>query len=529
MRSFNSFKATLMGTPWFYFLISIYPLLFLWVYNKTQIDPAEVIRPLIITIISSGILFFILYFIFREFFKAGLFGTLLLILFFSYGQVYYWIRNLSGDVTASRHRILIIVYAILLLAGTWLVVKWWSKLKRLKNVLNFVSLILVILPIIQLCIYYISISAAVRQLTSEPSIASIPAKKDLPDIYFILLDTYMRSDAMLQDLGYDNSAFINELRQKGFYVADCSRPNYDSTEQSLITTFNMNYLSDLISEHPNLADNNFYGVYIKNSEVRKQLDKLGYITVAFRTGYTWTEIENANVFLGLDRSPISSKYVHPFEEMYLKSTAGLLIIDINAKLHISQYFLKKNFAADNPNLPAPDFPYQGHVKTALFVLDQLPNVVSITGPKFVFAHIMVPHQPYVFAPDGSLLTDPGYWSGDFAGPINSEFRRKGYISSVQFINNRILPILGKIISDSNLPPIIVLEGDHGLIDHNRNTNLLAFYLPDGYEALYPSITSVNSLRLIMDEYVGADYPLLPDISYDLEGKIAPETYPGCMH
>ncbi len=44
--------------------------------------------------------------------------------------------------------------------------------------------------------------------------------------------------------------------------------------------------------------------------------------------------------------------------------------------------------------------------------------------------------------------------------------------------------------------------------------LNAYYLPGHNDLLYPTISPVNTFRLIFDTYLGADYPLLKDISYD---------------
>jgi hypothetical protein len=516
----KSIKIVLARIPWFYFLFSLYPLLFLWAYNKIQINATEVIRPLAISIIAAVLIFGILWIIFRSAFKAGLHGTLILILFYTYGRVYYWIRNISGDASASRHRILLVAYGIVFLAGTWLILKWWEKLKRIQTYLSITALVLVIIPVIQLGTFYLSMYLANRQLAVTSKATAVATGPKFPDVYFIVLDEYMRSDAMLKDLGYDNSSFINKLRKMGFYVANCSRPNYGSTEESLPTTLNLNYLPELKKLNPSISQKAFEGFYLQNNEVRMQLEKLGYITVAFRTDFPWTEIKNAGVYFDLDPSLNRTDYIHAFEDMYLKSTAGLALIDLNNQYHISQYLIEKNLT---------DFPYKGHVVTALSLLKQLPTVSTIPGPKFVFVHILIPHGPYVFAPDGSLLTDTGFYGGDLGAPINNQYQQKGYLNGVQFIDNRIAPVLNKIITTSSVAPIIVLEGDHGLSGSNRFTNLLAYYLPNGYKFLYPSITPVNSFRLIMDEYFGANYSLLPNISYDNKNTVVPETYPGCTH
>ena len=168
-----------------------------------------------------------------------------------------------------------------------------------------------------------------------------------------------------------------------------------------------------------------------------------------------------------------------------------------------------------------------HIISTLFILDHLTDVPAIAGPKFTYVHLFIPHYPYVFGPDGEILTDPGYYSGDRGGAVNTTYEDSGYVNQIQYIDKRIAPILQTIISKSKNPPIILLMGDHGLVDNNRKTDLLAYYLPKGNGKLYPSISPVNSFRLIFDEYFGANYPLLPDLTYISDTATAPDTYPNC--
>ena len=47
-----------------------------------------------------------------------------------------------------------------------------------------------------------------------------------PDIYYIILDGYARQDTLKEFYKYDNSAFMDGLAARGFYVAAESRSNY---------------------------------------------------------------------------------------------------------------------------------------------------------------------------------------------------------------------------------------------------------------------------------------------------------------
>jgi hypothetical protein len=321
----------------------------------------------------------------------------------------------------------------------------------------------------------------------------------------------------------------------GFYVASCGRPNYTFTYGSISALLNMRYIplayaNDVWSEFSN---NGFWSI-LKNDEVRQQLKSVGYKTVAFQEEYPILEFNDSDVLIGTNHPAINSIYLYPFEVMYKQSTALIILNALDPKGKISQYFQKKpvgpktnsvdlsGFSGANRDLVAT------HVISTQFILDHITDVPAIAGPKFTYIHLFIPHYPYVFGPDGEIMTDPGYYSGDRGSAINRTYEEKGYINQVQYIDKRIVPILQTIINKSKNPPIITLMGDHGLNDANRQTVLLAYYLPgNGAAKLYSTISPVNSFRLIFDEYFGANYPLLPDQSYISDIETAADAYPDC--
>jgi len=74
--------------------------------------------------------------------------------------------------------------------------------------------------------------------------------------------------------------------------------------------------------------------------------------------------------------------------------------------------------------------------------------------------------------------------------------------------------------------IIILQGDHGpgafynMLEldnscvYERFSILNAYYFPNGdYQLLYPSVTPVNSFRVVLNRYFGAQLDLLEDRSY----------------
>jgi hypothetical protein len=277
----------------------------------------------------------------------------------------------------------------------------------------------------------------------------------------------------------------------------------------------MDYLPNLGGYLEELGTDDIW-ILLKQSRVRRLLEAAGYKTVAFDTGYEWSNLRDADIYLSLGSDSYSLQQVTPFEAMLIKSTALLILTDSQAQ------FLQSKFKGVN-------FPFSDHVRSQNFILEQIPLISADPEPTFAFIHLLVPHVPFVFAPDGSVVDDPLFYNGKLAWPGDDVHRTLGYANQVEFIDRRMVEITGKLLSESDTPPIIVIMGDHGLLGDNRYEILNAYYLPgDASEALYPSITPVNSFRIIFDKFFGTNFGLLPDVSTDQAGQPVPETSPGCL-
>jgi hypothetical protein len=66
-----------------------------------------------------------------------------------------------------------------------------------------------------------------------------------PDIYYIVLDSYSRDDILKDMIGFDNSNFLNSLRERGFFIPKCAYSNYDSTARTIASVLNLQYLDTL--------------------------------------------------------------------------------------------------------------------------------------------------------------------------------------------------------------------------------------------------------------------------------------------
>ena len=511
-------------------LFTIYPILALLATNIVEVEIKIVTRPLLISLAGTVIVLLIVRLVLKDWRKAALVTTLLLVLFFSYGHLYQLLRSIpSVGMDIGRHRYLIVVYLTVFAIGLWLILKKMGDISKITQALNSMGIVLLIFPLFRITNYSLNVSTG-RRMSDEFATTSrqldIPDSGILPDIYYIILDTYTRADALQDDFGFDNSPFLEELKLIDFYIADCSRSNYSFTEASVTTTLNMEYLPELNNILTEFGlDENDVWLLLKHSRVRNQLESIGYSTVAFETGYEWSCIEDADVYLSLSSDPYSIQLLDPFEAMLIKSTAALILTDFQNRSYSAQT------SVVTEQISEINFPYSGFAQRQLFILDQLPRIASFPGPNFVFVHILIPHAPRIFGPDGEILTDTGYYGGKGGAAINREYFRRGYVNEVRFINSRLLDIVKTIIAQSRIPPVIIIQGDTGVSKGNRLQILNGYYFSGKDNSiLYSSITPVNSFRVVFDTYFGTEYGLLPDESFldDDTRKNVPETSPACI-
>jgi len=307
----------------------------------------------------------------------------------------------------------------------------------------------------------------------------------LPEVYYIILDGYPRQDMLLKYHKVDISDFINNLEAMGFYIPSCSLSNYAMTNLSLASSLNMNYLEGL--------NQNIHAIdlpkSIIDSGMRQFLQGLGYKTVSIDSGIWFTELQDADYYVYENQPIVNSffdfKRLSEFEVLFLRTTVLLTLEESKAAW--------LDTLTQNPRKVGYD--------RILFEFDQLEKAPALPEPKFVFVHIVAPHSPpFMFNADGALVES------------NSTYQGLG--DELQYLNKRTLEAVQAIIAKSKNPPVIIIQGDHGLDNEVRMANLIAYYFPNGgAKVLYPTITPVNSFRLVLDTYFGQKLPLLPDVSY----------------
>lgn len=478
-------------------LFALYPILALYAHNIIEIHISTIYRSLALTLLGTILLFYVAKRAFKNAAKASLFTTLCTLSFFSYGHVYNAAENVNGlGFNFARHRFLAPTWFLVFFIAIVILSRMNKPLSGLIGAVNIAAIIINIFPAYQIIYYHIS----TQRIGIPPVLAqqfNLPSGQGPPDIYYIILDAYGRDDALLEDHGFNNSSFLKALEDQGFFIGYCSRSNYNHTKTSLLTSLNMDYAGNLIDIDEVVQANKRggFGVLIKQSAVRQILEGLGYKIIAFETGFNWTEIEDADVFLKPPAIGFAANvpFVQPNKfDILLARTSGVVLLMEGSPLFDEVVSAGRDQIDDK------------HRQRVLFTLDQLEQMPSTPGPKFVFAHIVSPHPPFVFGPEGQEAL-PGVPS------------KVSYINQVSYLNERVEDIVKQILANSDVPPIIIIQGDHGSSDsvtHNRLKILNAYYLPGrGNANLYPGISPVNTFRIVLNMYFGGNLPLLEDLSY----------------
>jgi hypothetical protein len=504
------------------FLFAILPILFLYSHNLGQLTLSDLPLPLLTASTASLLLFLLLWLILRSGLQAALLSTLFWIWFFSYGHLQVLLtsaRRAQPGFSFAGAWYFLAAYGLLLLVSAFFLIRMRRGARTLSSALNFAAVALVMWHTLAIGGYEIKRARGNRNLQQAAPITSTHSgeTRKLPNIYYIILDGYARADVLEEIYHLDNDDLIQYLTGKGFHVAHNAKSNYCLTMSSLASSLNFTYLDDLAAQvGEDYTDHLPLRRMIHENRLFEFLRQHGYRIVAFPSVFLYIELRGADLFVTKSRMTSLSE----FQECILSATPLLLFFRYQ---NPSSPFIRGPFA----NALDYEFTYRRKIS---FALENLPDTVSLNPPIFVFAHILSPHPPFLFDREGGkvpcnvVALNPLLDGNGFPG--TTEEYVSGYREQVLFINSKLKALIDKILAESNTPPIIIIQADHGAgsrfdwtsADKTDMTErfgiLLAYYLPEGEEVpAYDDLSPVNIFRLVLNHCFGANLELLPNECY----------------
>ena len=407
-------------------------------------------------------------------------------------------------VTPAHGRAFSLFY---LLACAWIAISVLRTtsaqvMPRYAMVRRMAVLLTALIPVLLVYYYWIAPTRSVATLPESQELRAVMAQSELlPDVYHIVLDGFGRPDVLAAMYDLDLSSVLRELQGRGFEIAERSgATNYPQTYLSLASLLNMQYLDSLSAQIPDSLSRVPLNDLIQRSSVIETFKRLDYEIVFFGSDYSATYKHRL-----ADRCECELPWVGEFESMIIQSTPFEQI-----------------------GLGGVDYrPHRNRVRRTFDMLAALP---PSERPRFVFAHIMAPHPPFVFDAQGRDVAPRRSFSFDDGSMYRgtaAEYQT-GYRDQVQHIASRLLQVLEHLEQLSKVNrrgSVIIVHGDHGprqrfhAIDVEQTDPiealpvLLAIRWAQG-SAPDQAVTSlVNIYRAFFRRYSNADLQPLPDRSF----------------
>lgn len=504
-------------------LFAILPVLILYAHNVREAWPVLMARPVVYVLLFALASWLVSLAVFRNKEKASIMTSVWLIAFFSYGHSFLFAANhgVFQLIPLGPHLLLIGCYGVVLvgtLIGLLLVKKPVEIVTAFLNVAAVTLLLINLLPLVPFEVKRMIALQNLKNYMAQQHIKDAEYQNTdtatYPDIYYVVFDRYPNQTIASTYFDFDNTEFLDSLRTKNFLIADQSIANYPTTFLSLSSSLSMSHLTflkDVLG--PTYSDQSvLYKELLDDTEVAEFLTEKGY--TYYQLGSSWeptkaSSLAQANFNLFLD--------LNEFESFLYENT---LLNAVMGKINGSQLFTGVKLL-------------EMKAANVLFKTEKLKELAAEPGPKFIFAHYLLPHPPYISAADCQQLSF-------------EEVRRRtedlGYIDQTKCANKIMTELTEVIQKTTDRPVVIIFQSDEGpflpaqyfndtkYIDtpgkdaykiHGRILN--AFYLTDKNSPVtpadYASIgitqveTPVNTFRLLFNYYFGTNYPVLEDRSY----------------
>lgn len=371
--------------------------------------------------------------------------------------------------------------------------------------------------------------------TNLPSKATnTTAQESRPNVYYLVFDRYASQETLDQVYNFDNGDLMNYFASQGFVSRSEAYANYPFTQQSLSSTLSMDYLSDLEKRFKVDA-----GKFQTAFPYRTILRRPPVADIFRQNGYQYNQVSSwwdfTRIGIEADNNPAKS---------FRLRILGLefWLTDLQRDIfHRSAFspILQKGLTIGNITLvkydqdrnPRQNFHDQ---------IDTLQTIAHNSGtqkqPQFTFAHILSPHDPYIFAADGS---DAPY-NGDRTDQDLDEFKK--YTNQLTYVNKRIQELIDTLRSQDP-DAVVIFQPDEGPYPKQFRGKLTensyfdpknlddtsmrhkfgitaAYYMPNvDQDIVRQELTnSANVFPFVLNHYLGYDITYLPECNFSAGNK-----------
>jgi hypothetical protein len=379
-----------------------------------------------------------------------------------------------------------------------------------------------------------------------------------PDIFYIVLDRYASDATLKSQFSFDNSPFIDFLKSNNFKVNNNAHSNYPYTASSVASTMNANYT---VNEAAPFKDN-----HVQSATLYHNLTRQSSVVRALKSeGYTYEAV--GSTYGASNMAPLADHdYMWDHEITVFGKTLKLRDIEASEFLKSPYYRFTQ--------MPFRWWPIKSADRGPVdYLRAQINTLNDITtkdkpGGRFVFVHMIIPHEPFYFNSDGSLSTTSV--ADDTGRPIKEK-----YLGQVQFISNQMKQIVSNIQKQSGGRAVIIFNADEGPYPQVINSTfsnptgyndpdveflstqgnmepwskdwlemkfgiLQAVHIPKATKDDLDHISSVNIFRIVLNSYFGYNLSYLPDCQMgvihgkwyalnfaDLTSKFSSQPDPAC--
>ncbi len=464
------------------FLFSLYPILFLYRQNISEVAFSKTILPMLVALVLTAFLWLGLGFIYRNREKRAVVIFIILLLVFYYKLILDVLNEILKPILRSSA---LFFSHVLLFASLALALFLTRRSKRsflnAGKILSAIICLLLVWNLGTIILHHTRNTGArnARQLLQKNEFQKPLSAASKPDIYCIFLDEFASLNSVEKLFNYDNSRFAERLRDAGFFIAEKSRCLHVMTSYAMASVLNME----------NIPATSDAQALVRQNKVARFLSENGYEIYDFPfRGLAVQDLARKHYFYPLTGVSIF------FDDFY-KTLVDMSVL----------YPLAENWQNDEDK-------YSSYFrKHALYIFEHVPAIVKKAGPKFVLIHLYSPHAPFVFDKDGGAVA-PQH-SLDYS-------QRKYYLEQYLYVSRRASEMAEAILRESASPPVIILQSDHGYRGSFRKPLLhvvpleekqkvfLSMHLPGyPYSQLDTALAPINVFRIILNHYFGQKLPL----------------------